>query len=173
MLCQNCHMNEATTHIRTIVNGETASVHLCADCARSLGYGDMFADLSSPLAGLFGSFLAADPIRSLSDSVIRCDKCGSTFDDIVSTGRVGCPDCYRVFYDRLLPAINKLHGSAGYRGKKPRGAVSEAPASDTKRDSAETAALREELTRAVNAQDFERAAVLRDEIKRREEQDDG
>mgnify|MGYP003506214751 CR=1 FL=1 len=42
MLCQNCNKNEANMHMKRIINGRAAEVHLCSDCARSLGYGEAF-----------------------------------------------------------------------------------------------------------------------------------
>ena len=41
MLCQNCGKNEATTHIKQVINGDTAERHLCSECAEHLGYGDV------------------------------------------------------------------------------------------------------------------------------------
>ena len=43
MLCQNCGKNEATTHIKQVINGDTAERHLCSECAEHLGYGDAFS----------------------------------------------------------------------------------------------------------------------------------
>ena len=42
MLCQNCGKYEATTHVKRIINGESAEAHLCSDCAKALGYNDVF-----------------------------------------------------------------------------------------------------------------------------------
>ena len=42
MLCQNCGKYEATTHVKKIINGESAEAHLCSDCAKALGYNDVF-----------------------------------------------------------------------------------------------------------------------------------
>ena len=43
MLCQNCGKNEATTHVKRVVNGDTTEMHLCQNCAEHLGYGDLFS----------------------------------------------------------------------------------------------------------------------------------
>lgn len=45
MLCQNCGKNEATTHIKRIVNGEPSELHLCTACAEHLGYADVFSGI--------------------------------------------------------------------------------------------------------------------------------
>ena len=53
MLCQNCGKNEATTHIKQVINGDTAERHLCSECAEHLGYGDAFSGFGFDVAGLF------------------------------------------------------------------------------------------------------------------------
>ena len=61
MLCQNCGRNEATTHIKRVINGATSENHLCAECAGSLGYGDMFSGLGFSFGELLGGFLGEAP----------------------------------------------------------------------------------------------------------------
>ena len=102
MLCQNCGKNEVTTHIKQVINGDTAERHLCSECAEHLGYGDAFSGFGFDVAGLFGNFFG-DAVHSLGAprKVVRCPKCGFSFNDIVREGRVGCAECYKVFYNEL------------------------------------------------------------------------
>ena len=44
------------------------------------------------------------------------------------SGHAGCPECYHTFYDRLLPVVQRIHGSVRHRGKKPGGNLPQAPA---------------------------------------------
>ena len=53
MLCQNCGKNEAVTHIKQIINGEMDEAHLCRDCARHLGYDDIFSGFDFDFGGFF------------------------------------------------------------------------------------------------------------------------
>ena len=73
MLCQNCGKNEATTHIKQVINGDTAERHLCSECAEHLGYGDAFSGFGFDVAGLFGNFFG-DAVHSLGAprKVVRC-----------------------------------------------------------------------------------------------------
>ena len=111
MLCQNCHTNDAGVHLRRIVNGEAAEVHLCAECAKALGYGNVFSGFAFPL-----SRLSDTGFSSIGNRVLRCDVCSLSFDDIARASRTGCPNCYRVFYDKLLPSVQKIHGRVLYGG---------------------------------------------------------
>ena len=52
MLCQNCGRNEATTHIKRIVDGESSELHLCSGCAQHLGYSGMFWGFGSNIGTL-------------------------------------------------------------------------------------------------------------------------
>ena len=119
MLCQNCKKNEATTHIKHVINGEATESHFCHSCAESLGVGGFFDDFSLNLPGIFSSFFG-DSVFSLGERQLeRCEKCGFCFDDIIKTGKVGCADCYEKFYSKLLPSIQRIHVKAKHQGKIP------------------------------------------------------
>ena len=83
MLCQNCHLNDAGVHLKRIVNGESAELHLCADCARALGYGRMFGGFAFPFAARSAEPLQGPDFGALGNRVLRCEVCGFSFDDIV------------------------------------------------------------------------------------------
>ena len=158
MLCQNCGRNDATTHLKRIINGEATEIHLCRSCAGNLGVTEgcpVFLPSFGSDRGLFSEN------RSRSDTRRNaCEICGFTFDDIVRTGMPGCPGCYRTFGEKLMPAVKKLHGRAQYNGKVPCGANEEI------RKEYKINELRRELNRAIDEQNFERAAQMRDEIRR-------
>ena len=157
MLCQNCKRNDAEVHLKRIINGESAEIHLCTVCAGLLGVADTVASFS-PFGEILGGILASNDTKTLSNKILRCDTCGFTFDDIARTGRPGCPSCYRVFSQKFMPSIRKLHGRAVYKGKNPSQG-SESTVSDRLQE------LKIRLEEAVAAENFEEAAVLRDEIR--------
>lgn len=159
MLCQNCGKYEATTHVKRIVNGEATEAHLCSDCAKALGYNDVFGGFGNTFSDLLGSFFGEPSVSTLSSRTLRCEKCGNTFNDIVSSGKLGCADCYTTFYDKLLPSLQRIHGKTRHEGKNPRIIKTEAVES-----TGTVEALENELRQAVDEQNFERAAELRDKI---------
>lgn len=165
MLCQNCSKREATTHIKRVVNGEWTENHLCSECASSLGYDDIFDNSVLSIPNIFASFFGDTPLTLASGKTQRCEKCGSSFEDIIRTGMVGCADCYEKFSDKLLPSIQRIHGKAKHAGKVPVISQSE-PIKKIEKSKEEIIAEKEaELSAAVEKQEFERAVVLRDEIK--------
>ena len=159
MLCQNCGKNEATTHIKQVINGDTAERHLCSECAEHLGYGDAFSGFGFDVAGLFGNFFG-DAVHSLGAprKVVRCPKCGSSFNDIVREGRVGCAECYKVFYNELKPSLQRIHGQIHHSGKI---ASTAEPVSEEEAKIDEKEELKKQMDEAVAAQNFELAAQLR------------
>ena len=164
MLCQNCGKNEATTHIKRVVNGETAETHLCVSCAEHLGYGDMFSGFGFNLDGLFGGLLGEGLALPGAEREEKCPKCGYTFYDIVKSGKVGCADCYRKFYDKLLPSLQRIHGKIKHTGKQAMIPVQRSAEPKINPISK----LKEDLQKAIEEQNFEQAAVLRDRIKEME-----
>lgn len=154
MLCQNCNKNEANMHMKRIINGRAAEVHLCSDCARSLGYGEAFSGMGFSFADFFGDFLLKN--ESLT-SAVRCGGCGKTFEDIATDGKMGCAECYNAFYEKLLPSLTRVHGKTSHMGKRPLNAGGS--------EISDIEDLKTRLEKAVMNQDFETAAKLRDEIK--------
>lgn len=158
MLCQNCKRNDARVHVKRIVSGESAEIHLCTACATALGLSDSAASFS-PVRDVFGNLFSSNENKT-AGRLMRCETCGFSFEDISETGRPGCPDCYRVFSRKLRPALGKLHGRAVYKGKIPSAVTINSQKEE------KIAMLKKQLAAAVEAQQFEQAAVLRDEIKR-------
>ena len=169
MLCQSCGKRPATTHVKSIVNGELSEYALCAECAKKLGYADLFGGWGFHFGSLLGDVWGGD--NPLQQSSVRCPFCGASFEDIAESGKVGCAECYHTFYDRLIPSIQRIHGNTTHRGKKP-GSAAIVPKPESALQAMpqdEVEVKKRELQNAIKTQDFERAAVLRDEIKALEE----
>ena len=97
MLCQHCKQHEATTVVKTMINGEYTEHRLCAECAHELGYDKMFPDFSADFGGLLSGFFS-NALPAISGAA-HCNSCGSTLNDIKRTGKV-------LFID-LLPSYEK------------------------------------------------------------------
>ncbi len=156
MLCQSCEKRQASTHIKTILNGELKEFNLCSECAAKLGYGSFFTNFGFDIDKLFGSFM---DVTSPQRKAKRCQFCGSSFEEIARSGKVGCAHCYEEFYDELLPSIQRIHGRTNHTGKLARSAGTEVKVKN------EIAKCKAELEEAIKTQEFEKAAELRDKIK--------
>lgn len=170
MLCQRCHKNTANTHLKTNINGKLSEINLCSECASKMAYADIFPHFG--LDDILGGFIGS---AGNEENTLRCPDCGSSFEDISKHGQVGCAKCYDTFYDKLLPMIQRIHGTSVHKGKKP----GKTTAIQLVEKSEELAvskvslieAKRAELKEAIADQRFEDAAKLRDEIKEMEADD--
>ena len=163
MMCQSCGKNEANTHIKKIINGKVEEYMLCNNCAKKMGYGSAFDNFNLNLDSFLGSFFTESmPKAQIKNESLRCKNCGLSFEDISSTGKVGCANCYTTFYDKLMPFIKRIHGNTNHSGKLA-GTVSK-----SKKIENEINSLKQELNKAIETQNFELAAELRDEIRKLE-----
>ena len=163
MLCQKCNKNEANTHIKTVINGKLTEYALCSTCAKEMGYSNFLTNLDfhSLLGGLFENL-------TLSDTTEKCPKCGATFDDIISTGKIGCAECYQYFDTKLKPTIQRIHGTTEHKGKSPGKSALSIPEKRTEIAISSSSVVEQkklQLRNAIEEQRFEDAAKLRDEIK--------
>lgn len=165
MLCEVCKKHVATTHITRTVNGKTTELHLCAHCAAEQGLQSTLGGFGFDLNDFWGSFFS-EPMLASTEDTVRCADCGRSFKDIAKHGRPGCPTCYRTFYDKLLPSIQRIHGKTQHTGK-----VAE-KAEDTVKKERELKALREELAAHIANQEYEQCAALRDRIRELEGEGD-
>lgn len=165
MKCTHCNKNEANTHIKRIINGQKEEMYLCSECANELGVMDEFNFEPFNFDGFFGNLLGAGVSRLNSlVGMDRCQSCGSTMNDIVNSGHIGCPDCYSKFEDRLMPSIEKIHGKAKHIGKNVT--YTEATNSNSEEHPVNKLdQLKNDLKQAIKEQRFEDAAVIRDKIK--------
>ena len=175
MLCQNCGKKEANVRYSENINGVKKELHLCEECSKKLGITDKmdFRMPSLEFSNFFGSFLedfsTPDFMPLLSEiKQIKCDSCGSTFDNIVNTGRYGCPNCYDVFEDRMDPILKKLQGANRHNGRL--GKISENNVKFDKKEEKKSdnklEKLQEDLKQAIKEERYEDAAKIRDEIKK-------
>jgi protein arginine kinase activator len=119
----------------------------------------IFGSADSFLGSFLSDFFGGSTGLKVAAPGITCPLCGSTASDISRTGKVGCAQCYDTFADMLTPYIKRIHGNTEHTGKIPSDAGAEIK---TKRQLVQ---LKEELKKAIENQEFEKAAELRDRIK--------
>jgi protein arginine kinase activator len=155
MQCDVCQTKEATVFLTQIVDGKMQKVNLCESCSKEKGVNDPTG------------FALADLLLGIGDSqqieknpaAVKCPVCGFTQADFKKTGRLGCSNCYSVFDDGIAPMLKNMHKGTAHTGKTP------AKFHMTRQRDEKIKALHEKLTQAVAAEEFEKAADLRDQIR--------
>ena len=131
MLCDNCKKREANVRYSENINGVRKEMNLCEECSRKLGIADKMnfdmnmnfpsLDFSRLFGGIFEDFSGfSEPdfmplLNEIKD--VKCKTCGLSFDDIVSNGRLGCPDCYETKKNRLDPILKRMQSSNRHVGR--------------------------------------------------------
>ncbi|MBQ6893353.1 MAG: UvrB/UvrC motif-containing protein [Clostridia bacterium] len=158
MLCTKCKTNIASFFYTQSINGNESSVALCKSCAENNGID------TSTVSPLFSSFFGntSKNVRDIPRQDKKCSLCALTFNDILSMGKVGCPECYNTFKNELSNTIHSIHGMAKHAGLTPCEATK--VKTQTKKPSEEEI-LRDKLNEAIQAENYEEAANLRDRIK--------
>lgn len=141
--------------LTVIENGEMRTLDLCSACATERGVPT--STTPAPLADFLAQLGPEE--SSLAESDDPCPFCGITEKEFRRTGRLGCSQCYAHFEPQLRGLLRRLHGSPQHVGKLYMSAGSEAGDRI-----ARLSAMRRRLKRAVETEDFELAAELRDRI---------
>lgn len=164
MLCQDCNQNESSVHLTQIVNNKKHVLNLCKECAEKRGFHSPFEHMPFPLAelvtGMVGNKAPSSKGGKKSQKVKKCPSCGMSFEDFGKSGRLGCGQCYRTFHAEMTDLLRKIHGAPKHRGKFL--SVDESPLAQPMREETK---LRDELRKAVENEEFEKAASLRDKIR--------
>ena len=160
MKCEHCGKNEATFYYKSNINGEVTEQHLCSDCAKELGYADSLAKSTACFRNweqqMFGGFDGFfDPMPALAGNLFE------PFEQMVNG------------FERSFPQLGGWMSGMPEQSTAP--CVQNAPAApgsdlvsgeeQQKLDRERRLnALRGEMQTAIQKENFERAAELRDEI---------
>lgn len=158
MLCDVCKKNQATVHLTEIIDEQMTELHLCEECAKakSMEMEQQFG-LADLLAGL--SDISKQPSQENEIVKVKCPNCGLTYEDFRKIGRLGCSECYNAFKKYLVPLLKRIHGSNKHGGKSPAGSAKPV------KEKSESDDLRVRLQKAIEKEEFEEAAKLRDQLK--------
>jgi protein arginine kinase activator len=159
MLCDVCREHDASVHLTKVVEGEVTLEHLCAKCAAERG---IETTVTTPPKNMLGEFLHAVQQQASTTQIeaIRCTFCSMSLKDFRATGRLGCSRCYSTFEQSLRDLLRKVHGSAQHVGRRYM-----PPIPELMERVSTVGELRDRLRRAIDNEEFELAASLRDKIK--------
>ena len=224
MLCQICHKNTATIHIKEFVNGQQKSLNICAECAAvnshdndlfaGFNIAELFMDIGNgnkivgkkdngnpeiiPLGeehlkqindftnNLFSKkvenddSVTNDSVKQHADEVdeimailddIECENCHWKLSKFKVQRQLGCEKCYDSFRKVIDESLNDMHLCCEHLGKSPKSVKN--LANNEKMTSYERNAILTHISKLqikmgkyVKLEDYEAAAVIRDEIKK-------
>lgn len=157
--CDHCD-NPAVVHEVVIRNGTTSEVHLCAQHAQAKG----FEVPVTPVAALLSKIVEQHGLAKRGRGSGTCPGCGLTILEFRQSGNLGCPTCYEAFQPDLGTLIARAQAGATHHiGRVPR------RASGSVERGLQRARLMRELSAAVAAEQYERAARLRDRLQQLDE----
>lgn len=163
MKCQSCGERPAVIHFKEVVDGRSQEMHLCESCADDKGFHLVIEQNKLSLVNQF-VWMAENlyPESAAKVGAVQCERCGIRFSTFARTGRLGCPKCYEAFASQMPTILRRIHGATRHKGRGPAGLP---PATSGERT---VERLRIELARAIEREEFERAAEIRDDLRQLE-----
>ncbi|MDA7888072.1 UvrB/UvrC motif-containing protein [Akkermansiaceae bacterium] len=157
MKCDSCE-EKATVFYTQIADGKLKKFVLCESCAQEKGITDP--------NGLLMAEQVLDHTLSVPDAEVislessgECTTCGFGIGNYQKVGRLGCPDCYDVFAKEIGERIPTMHKNSTHRGYSPVGLMA------TQAREAKLIDLNARLSKAIESENYEEAAKLRDELE--------
>jgi len=187
MWCEQCQQNEAVLFIQESAGDSKRTVQLCKQCAAELGIyeeGQINLDIEKLLnLDAFnddeenGDWLDDFPFNDDDESIekeedaetLKCDNCGLTADELESSDslvRMGCPACYKAFASMVNPLLGKIHYGTVHRSTSNGSYAGQNSPDEEAQSKNYIRKLKEEMTQAVVAENYEEAANIRDQIRK-------
>jgi protein arginine kinase activator len=158
MVCDLCKEGEAVIQLTEIEGSGVRQLHLCEKCAAERGVETTITSAKPQI----NNFLQTihEQMATPRGEATTCSFCGGTLADFRATGRLGCAHCYETFENSLRDLLRRVHGNSRHIGRRY---VAPLP-SDLPHVSTATE-LRDRLKLAIEAEQFELAADLRDKLR--------
>lgn len=168
MLCDICHKREAKIYYTEIKNGEKKEQYLCEECAAQQssfknGEDSIDGTLGGFLSNILGSIYGDSKQKKNKDSMPKCMKCGISYEEVLENGRFGCPYCYDSFKEMVDKSLRQIQGANSHNGKKPERLKK--VDKDIVLNLTEMEKLSIQLQEAIEREEFEEAAKLRDRMR--------
>lgn len=162
MPCDGCNKPK-TVHITEIKGGKQIDKHYCKDCPYA-NEGVGAAKAHAPINELLTNFVMATSAAAEKQGDV-CPHTGMTWADFRNGGLLGHETNYDLFERQLTPLLQRAHeGATHHVGKVPerRGKNGLPP---KRRKQMDLTRLKRELAVALEEENYERAAELRDQIQ--------
>src|SRR5688500_7806151 len=158
MMCDVCRERDASVHLTRVVQGEVTLQYLCPKCAAELGIETVASTPQTVLGEVLNAVQQQGNTNPLES--VHCSLRGKTLKDLRSTGSLGCARCYDACEASMRELLRKVHGNAQHVGRKYV-----APMPEISARASTLGELRDRLRRAIDNEEFELAASIRDKLK--------
>jgi protein arginine kinase activator len=158
MKCEVCGLKDAVIHIRQIQKDLVHELHVCEECAQEKGL-IREEDSELPIANLLSGLLEGKDVSGASQAKDACPSCGMKATEFRKQGKLGCAECFAAFEKDVRAIVSQMAARPRHNGKLPRTVVVEHAGE------IEGEEIRKELRQAVEREDYEEAARLRDRLR--------
>ena len=157
MKCDVCKKNEAIIFVRNISGQLDVELHLCHACAKTRNVAipgkDQEVSLSSLLSAEIQNALNYSPGTKF------CSSCGQSALSLSQTKKAGCPHCYIALKKEIISLLKTENMYPSYIGTTPK----QHEHFDSNLN--ERLRLQASLEKAIEVEDYEQAAYIRDKLK--------
>jgi len=169
MQCNYCD-SKATVFFTQIIDGVSKKTCLCEKCAMENGVtdpegfllGDVdVSSLSEQASAAVDDEVPQEVVQAAVGSDVGshlCSCCGFALDDLKKTGRLGCSECYQFFREEIKMNLGGMHKDTCHVGRVPEGML------EVFQQRQQLEKLEQEMAEAIAAEDYEKAAALRDKM---------
>ncbi|MBN2542301.1 UvrB/UvrC motif-containing protein [bacterium] len=164
-MCEKCGKEFASITVVQVIGGKKKKFRVCESCAMKVGLEEQMrvADIKEKEKKRQikqNESKMYDLVSKMSREESRerkmvCTTCGMSYFDFKRELKFGCPDCYEAFKTKIAPIIHKIHGAYKHVEHEEQLETSGAMLPE----------LKTRLKIAIEDEDFEEAARLRDLIK--------
>lgn len=175
MKCEICHKAEAEKAITVKMDGVEKELYVCSACAAThqIGRNPPTEKSKSRVSVIKGTSTTPPPfVEELVKATLgfmkgvaeaeeneqrTCPVCQSNWEQIKSSGRIGCPSCWKTFARQIREEFLSVEFGKAHIGSAP--AIDRLP--DVK---AVKAILERDLKAAIAREDYHKAALLKDKL---------
>ena len=161
MLCENCSRKEGSIHIVKVIEGNKIEKWLCSECANKNSDLVTYESIEKKSIEDSNENLLIGLIDEKSDlnNELTCVTCSTKYSDFKKNGLLGCSECYSIFENSINKIFFSINGDVGYIGKIPK------KENEIIINNKRIIKLKEDLKMAILKEEYEKAVVIRDEIK--------
>jgi protein arginine kinase activator len=158
MKCEICGLKDAVIHIRQMQKDLVHELHICEDCAQEKGL-IREEDSELPIANLLSGLLEGKDVTGASEVKDACPRCGLKASEFRKQGKLGCPECFHAFEKDVRSIVSQMAARPRHTGRVPSAMMIEQDTASRGEN------LREELREAVEREEYELAARIRDRLR--------